>query len=97
MSFSNSASTPGAILQPHPPPCDSELKGGSVLSDDIRILHPRLHLMRVAIGLGLPPPFVRDAILQGHLGADNRLSTQVHQLRIIIECPEDVPAEFRRL
>src|SRR5579862_4945829 len=97
MSFSNSASTPGAILHPHPPPCDSAVRRGSALADDIGILYPRLHVVRVAIGLRLPPPCVRDAVFQRHLGADDRLSTHVHELWIVVERPQDVPGEFRRL
>src|SRR5580693_4651157 len=85
MSFSNSASTPGAILQPHPPPCESDVRRGSALSDDIGILHPRLHMMAIAIRLGLSPPIVRDAVLQRHLGADDRLSAHVHQFWVVIE------------
>src|ERR1700719_275489 len=68
-----------------------------LLADDIRVLHSRYHMMRVAVGWRLPAVAVLDAILHCHLRSDDSLATHFHPLRIAVKCPDDMTSELRCL
>ena len=66
-------------------------------TNDARILNVWRHLEHVAVGSRLFTSFILDAVFERHFRADHRLAAHLHELRIVIQRPDDVAGEFRRL